>query len=275
MVLLPQQSAEEKINDLIEKEIIFQYPRSYLGYSELGGKCKRAIWYSFRWCKLRETSSRMKRLFERGDWEEERIIADLKKIGIEVYGEQKIIKGLAGHIYGHIDGLAEKVPGFENQILLLEFKTANQKRFDSFKKNGIKKTEQVYYYQAQSYMGRLKLHKCLFILTNKNTEERWPKIIDFDDDEYNKIEHIAFEILSTDIPPDRISNNPTWYECKFCNFKKICHHGNKILKSCRTCKKCVIEDEGVFRCAIIDKSLSLQNQKDACSKYEILEDIYK
>ncbi len=273
MVLLPQPTKEEIINDLIESKSEESYSRDYLGYSQLGGNCKRAIWYNFRWCKLNKTSARMQRLFKRGDWEEDRIIADLEAIGVEVYGQQKTVKGLAGHIYGHIDGLAENVPGFENQILLLEFKTANQKRYEKFKKDGIKKTAQHYYYQAISYMGKLNLQKCLFIVTNKNDESRWMKIIDFNDEEFSKIEHIGFQILSTDIPPERIGL-PTWYECKFCHYKDICHEGEKILKSCRSCQHGTIEDEGVWKCGLTDKNLSIEDQKKACDQYLLLKDMY-
>ncbi len=272
MVLIPQETLEEKINNLIENEIIKEYPRTYIGYSELGGSCSRKIWYNFRWFKLKETSARMARLFKRGDWEEERIEKDLEKIGITVFGKQKTIIGLANHIKGHIDALLENVLTI-NEIILAEFKTANQKRFDKFKKdNDILKTQPEYYYQAQSYMGKLKLNKCLFIVTNKNTEERWMKIIEFDEETFLKIEAKAFDILTAEIPPERIGNS-TWYECKYCHFKDVCHFGAKFLKSCRSCKNICIEENGVWACGLDYKQLTVTEQKNACDKYVPLENL--
>ena len=273
MVKIPQEPTQQKIKRLIEDDFKKDYPRSYLGYSELGGKCKRAIWYNFRWFKLRKTSARMLRLFKRGDWEEGRIVNDLEKIGIEFYGSQKVVKGLAGHIFGHIDGLLEKVPDLENEIILAEFKTANQKNFDKFKKDGVLKTNPTYYYQAQSYMGKLKLNKCLFCLTNKNTEERWFDIIDFDVEAFEYIEKVAYDILVAEYPPPKISESPSWYECKYCHFNDVCHFNGEVLKSCRSCKKVCLENEGKWICSLDNKCLSIDDQKKACDQYQQMENI--
>ena len=272
MVLLPQESLEEKINNLIENNITKDYPRTYIGYSELGQSCSRKIWYNFRWFKLKETSARMARLFERGDWEEVRLEKDLQRINIIIFGQQKTIFGIANHIQGHIDALLTEVPGITGTILG-EFKTANQKRFDKFKKdNDILKTQPEYYYQAQSYMGKLNLKKCLFIVTNKNTEERWMKIIEFDKEAFDKIETKAFDILTAEIPPERIGAS-TWYECKYCHFKDVCHFGVKFLKTCRSCKNVNIEENGVWACGLDGKQLTVTDQKNACDKYVPLENL--
>ncbi len=272
MVLIPKDSIEDFIQVKIESQSIIEYPRSHIGYSELGESCSRKIWYSFRWCKLKETSARVKRLLSRGDWEEERIVTDLGRIGIITNDRQKEVAGLAGHIFGHIDGILTNIPGIEDEKVLAEFKTANQKRFDNFVKFGVKRAESSYYYQSQSYMGKLNIKKCLFVITNKNDENRYMELVDFNETDFEKIESKALDILTTDNPPSRIGPS-TWYECKFCRFRDICHFKGKILKSCRTCQYCVIKDNGVFYCNKFDHNLTIQQQKDACNYYIKLKEL--
>ena len=274
MAKIPQPTPAEIINQRIEEGAIEEYPRWYIGYSELGGACAREIWYNFRWVKLRSTIPRMKRLFSRGDWEEERLEADLLRVGVEIFDKQREVVGLANHILGHIDGVLLGVPGMECDEILAEFKTANQKNFDKIKKDGVKKATPKYYSQAQAYMGKLTLNRCLFIVTNKNDEKRYMEMIKFDEDEYDKIEHRAFAILETDVPPARIGG-PTWFECKFCNFHKICHKNAEILKSCRSCKNGTIEDEGKWTCGLDGRVLTLEDQRKGCDKYQLLEEIRK
>ena len=65
-------------------------PRSaYEGYgigaSALGTPCDRQIWLTLRWASPPETpTGRQLRIFERGDIEEERVLADLRRAGIEI-----------------------------------------------------------------------------------------------------------------------------------------------------------------------------------------------
>lgn len=59
--------------------------RRHLGGSLIGRKCSREIWYGFRWAKKNTHSGRMLRLFNRGHREEERLVAWLRRIGVELY----------------------------------------------------------------------------------------------------------------------------------------------------------------------------------------------
>ena len=60
--------------------------RPHLGGSQIGNECSRALWYQFRhaWTPLFE--GRLLRLFETGDREEDRIVSNLRAVGVKVWG---------------------------------------------------------------------------------------------------------------------------------------------------------------------------------------------
>ena len=99
--------------------------RNHLGASIIGHKCKRYLWFTFRWVYHHKHTGRMQRLFNTGHKEEARIIEWLQGSGYEIKfedenGKQFRIEGVEGHFGGSIDGLIT-VP--ELGECLLECKT--------------------------------------------------------------------------------------------------------------------------------------------------------
>lgn len=84
------------INSKLEKEQDRQ-GRHHLGGSLIGRKCKRELWYSFRWAQPPEFEGRMLRLFNRGHREEDRFVEWLRSIGVEHYPFQPVDYVLAYH----------------------------------------------------------------------------------------------------------------------------------------------------------------------------------
>lgn len=58
--------------------------RKHLGGSLIGRKCKRQLWYSFRWARTVNHKARMLRLFNRGHREEFEFVKHLRRVGINV-----------------------------------------------------------------------------------------------------------------------------------------------------------------------------------------------
>lgn len=71
--------------------------RRHLGGSLIGRKCKRELWYSFRWALPPRHSGRMLRLFNRGHREEDRFVEWLRSVGVELYPFQPVEYVLAYH----------------------------------------------------------------------------------------------------------------------------------------------------------------------------------
>ena len=247
-------------------------PRSYLGMSGLGNPCIRSVWLGWRKASIIDpTPPRIKRIFERGDWEEYRVRRDLRLIGCKVHSDQKTVEGFAGHAKGHIDGEIENLPDAPKTPHLFECKTANDLNFKKFVKLGCKKANIIYYSQTQRYMGGLKLTRCLFVAVNKNNEDRYFERIKFDKDFYKELLEVEEHIIMSELPPE-ILFPENHQNCKYCDHKEVCRGRIPPVKNCRTCKKCDIYDKGIWKCAnplskFNKKELDFNQQIEGCPKY--------
>jgi hypothetical protein len=262
---------KNKVEHAIEFGLTKQKQRPYLGYSGLGNPCMRKLWMDFRWCYTQSLEPRIQRLFNRGHAEENIIIADLYGAGMAVKNREAEVVGLAHHVLGHIDGEVLYVPDWPNHVLLLEMKTMKLSKFKEYLKVGLKKFSPTYWGQIHSYMGKRKLHACLYVVTCKDNEERDYKIIPFCQDTYDQMETVAVNVLTSEDIPDRIGKK-TWYACKICSAKGTCHGGNEVNRNCRTCEYADIEELGKWSCSYYNesKNLTTAEQREGCVKYERL-----
>ena len=258
-----------KIHQIMEAPERWQLPRQYLGGSQLNHPCARYLWYTFRWCYKSPIHPRNERIFERGHLEEPRVIRDLIKHDMTVSDSQKELDIFMGHIKAHPDGVVHNVPDAPKTPHLLEIKTMANKYFVKVKKNGVQEEHQVYYGQAQTYMGEMGLTRGLFIITNKDNEDRYYERVKFDPGMHEMLNMKGIDIVTTEVPPPKIGNSD-WYECKMCDAARICHFDRYKLKTCRTCTKVSMMPEGKWRCNVNCIDLSLKNQEEACMEYEPL-----
>lgn len=242
------------IERAVESNSHYSLPREYLGMSEIGHSCPRYLWYTFRWCYNMLISARQQRIFDRGDLEEERILKDLRHCNIRIGDTQREMVGAFGHLRGHCDGVAIGIMDAPKTPHLLELKSMASKYFTILQKDGIKKAQPVYWAQAQMYMGYLGLTRALFIVTNKDNEERYYERIRFDQSAFNDLNDKALDIIATDVPPPKIGG-PDWYECKWCDARGVCHGGEEPFRTCRTCSKVAMKGEGKWECTKDQKVL--------------------
>ena len=274
MVLLSAHNIKETTLHLIDSPVIHQEHRPYLGASQLGHTCDRYLWYSFRWCYESEISSRLQRLFNRGHREEPEIIKELEKIGIKCYGDQTEFVAGHGHIRGHCDGMADNVPEAPKTTHLLEFKTMNDKSFKDLKKKGLKMSKPVYWAQVQLYMHGLGLTRCLHINVNKNDDDLYIERIRYDEEDALSLLRKGMDILYSEFPPIK-KLSPTWYECKWCNAKGICHGNQHIHETCRTCEHGDLVVDGNWECSYNGPehatTLTVERQRIGCTEYKQIE----
>lgn len=272
-----------RVEELLESGFAKQErPRKYLGCSQIGGFCQRKVWYQFRWFKMEDFTHRQKRLFARGHNEEPYIHADLKKIGVKIISKQEGASTAEGHIKGHNDGILTNVPNDKKKTKYLnEIKTANEKSFNSLLRCRNKAENQVainlwnmaYYVQVILYMYLFKLKKCLYIVVNKNDDQRFYEIIKADTEQAEYWLNKAVDLINRKTPPDRIGNS-TFYYCKNfkCNYYLICHCGKNPDKNCRTCKALEAVEKGKWRCKKKKKNISFKKQQKACKRYQMIRD---
>ena len=204
--------------------------RPHLGGSQIGNHCARALWYQFRHASTESFEGRMLRLFETGDREEERIVANLRAIGVEVWevdpetGKQINYTACGGHFGLSLDGIGI---GFSESKAphTLEFKTMNDKSFTQTKAKGVKISKPVYWAQCQVGMYLAKIDRCFFFAVNKNNDEIYAERITLDRAEGAALISKAEMIVFDEKPPAKIADDPSKFACRFCSYIPICHGG--------------------------------------------------
>lgn len=242
-------------------------PRPYLGMSQIGHSCDRYLWYSFRWCFKKQIDARLKRLFKRGHREEKEIVCELEQIGIKCYDDQAEVSMAFGYSKGHCDGKAIGVIEAPKTEHLLEFKTMSDKYFKMMIKQGVKVSKPIYYAQCQIYMYKLGLTRALFIVVNKNNDAYYIERVKLDKGFAEDLERKAEKIVLSETPPTK-EFLPTWYECKFCDARSICHGNVEIEKTCRTCIHCDLIGEGKWTCKGVE--MTTAEQRVICSDYKMI-----
>lgn len=249
--------------------------RGYLGASVLGETCARKIWYGFNWYLNSRFDGRMLRLFNRGHLEEPRMLALLELIGCEIYtrdthGNNFTVTDCDGYFGGTCDGVIVGIPDLPHgEACVAEFKTHNAKSFADLIKHGARGSKPSHYTQGNLYGFKLKVKSVLYMAVNKDTDEIYAEIIPINPEHARECLDKAVRIISSKVPPARISETSSYYICKFCDFSKICHSNQKPIKNCRTCTQREVVGNGQWGCRKHNTKLTVEAQKIGCDQYEV------
>lgn len=159
------------------------------------------------------------------------------------------------HFSGSLDGIMLGVPGLDpNEQVLLEFKTHNTKSFVALKNadgpHKVKQAKPQHWGQMQIYMHKKQLKFALYMAVNKNDDDIYLELVEYDPLEGPLQIEKAQRIIAAKQPPNRIGMHPAWFDCKFCDFKQVCHYAEPMLKNCRTCIHSSPVEEGQWRCGL-------------------------
>ena len=246
-----------------------------LGASSIGAECRRALWYQFRHCDELESDGRKLRLLRRGNLEEAQLIADLRAAGVEVEafdpktGQQYEFTDLAGHFVAKIDGAALGLPEAPKTWHCLSFKTASDKNWKEMQKKGIQAAQPKYWAQSQVEMHLAGFERAIVIVVNKNDDEIYVERIHYDREAAERLIAKARAIIEAPEPLERLSEDTTYYQCRFCNARRVCHEKRLPGPSCRTCVHSTPELDGAGRwsCAYHMKDLSAFEQGAGCDDH--------
>lgn len=253
--------------------------RPHLGASLIGKSCERSLWYTFRWALAKQFDGRMLRLFESGHLAEPRVIANLTRAGLEVHaldaaGGQWRISDHGGHFGGSMDGACMGVIEAPKTWHVLEIKTSNQKGFDAMLKLGVAKSKPVHYAQMQVYMGQTGMERALYVMVCKNNDDIHVERVEFDAVEFSRLMAKALRVIDATEPPLRISEDPSWYECKMCDHAPVCHGTEAPDVNCRTCAHSTPElrgDAGRWQCAQHDGAdIPMATQRTGCKTHRYI-----
>jgi len=290
MAALPQ-SVVDPVADAIFAHYKAKYStepqRPYLGASAIGKPCLRQHWYSFRWSKPAEFSGRLYRVFQSGHLQEPRIYDDLAAIGCTVYdldpatGKQwSFTEPVSGHHFkGNADGIVTGLPQAPKSPHVLEIKTASAKMFAEMQKSGVKKAKPEHYAQMQMYMkwsidlyGENGCTRAIYIVVNKDTDDIYTERLEYDKAEAQAIIDKALAVITATEPPVGISQDPSWYECKFCDYHSICHGTDVPTPTCRSCAHVTPEMDGNARwsCAVHQNDIPVATQRTGCDTHRYI-----
>lgn len=235
----PSDAKAEKVKELVDEAILKkqeQKPRrKYIGASSLGDQCSRKIQYRYMNVPIDEGKDfppRTLRIFALGHILEDEIAEMIKDAGFDLRtskkdGSQFGFSVADDQIKGHIDGVICGGPVDFDYPCLWECKTANDKKFNEFVRNGVAKANPVYAAQVALYQAYMDLadNPALFTVYNKNTSEIYYEWVPFNAELAQRTSDKAANILTAtkagDILP-RIAQNADFFVCKMCEFQQKC-----------------------------------------------------
>lgn len=253
--------------------------RAHLGASVIGGACDRAIWYGFRWASRARHTGRLLRLFETGHLAEARFVANLRRIGVTVLdldpatGRQWTLRDATGHFGGSMDAVAIGLPEAPKTWHVCEFKTHSERSFLALQKDGVAASKPAHWAQMQVYMHLAGLDRAFYLAVNKNTDELYQERIHADVEAGLRLLAKAERIIAAARPPARISDDPAWWQCRFCDHHAVCHADAVPERHCRSCLHATAVADGKWHCTRHDTVLSPQDQATGCAAHLLIPDL--
>ena len=287
MINLENKDDREKLEELIENDIdqfcsdfYFEGHRKHLGASIMGEACSRKLFYIFRWVKNIKHEGRVQRIFNVGNEAEPRFIKYLEGIGFEFLmptDRQHRISGCDGHYGGSLDGKCIAPARYnlsEPLIFINEFKTNNTGAgFNAVEKDGVAKAKPKHYAQLCQYGFKEKLKYGLYLIENKNDSSITIKIVELDWTYGASLERKAEEVIYSKQPPNRISDNPAFFDCKYCDYISICHEGEAVEKNCRSCKFAVPAPNKEWGCTRYNQIIPADYIKVGCDMHSSINEV--
>lgn len=247
-------------------------PRPHLGASEIGKPCDRDLWYGFRWGVTKKFPGRVKRLLNRGKREEDLLLSELRAIDVEIYEvdpetkQQHRFDAIGGHFGGSCDAIGRGFPEAPKSWCVVEFKTHNAKSFAELVKQGVGRAKPEHYAQMQIYMGLAEIERAMYLAVNKDTDDIYSEWIHFDQKVFDALMQRAQKVIDAGEPLERVMDDPTWFQCKFCNHFGLCHENRVAQKNCRTCAYST-PVEGGWHCGLYDRGLPYEEQRLGCRSH--------
>lgn len=239
--------------------------------SELGSECDRSLFYTLRWTSPTEViSGRKHRIFERGDIEEGRVIADLRRAGIDVLDRDPVTEkqfrfAMAnGFIRGKADGLGSGFPEAPKTEHVIEIKSLSAADWRGIIRHGLRKHKPMHWHQLHAGVIALGRTRGIYIGVNKDTEEILAERIHADVEEGNRQEARILRLVDMNEAPGRIADKPDSFACKFCRHHGHCHSEAPARRNCRTCLHFTFTADGAGHCDRFDqpRAPSVQGQGD-------------
>ena len=217
------------VNDAIERAAAqaAELPRSYLGASIVGGECLRKVQYDW-WCTPTH-SARLREIFDRGHYFEERSRQLLSKAGFQFAPPETLaFSTVNGLLRGHADGKIIAGPELPSLTypFLWEHKAVNAKNWRALERDGLEKSFPQYAAQVALYQAYLDVtNPALFTALNADICERLHLLVPFDAARAQAWSDRAVNIIEAtragELLPRFTDDDGDW-RCKMCSHRGRC-----------------------------------------------------
>lgn len=272
----------EAVDTALEAEQV-RRPRPYLGMSAVGRECDRELWYSFRWCSQLAFNAATLKRFADGHHGEDLQAARLRKVeGIELHTEDKDggqfgFHDLGGHFSGHMDGAILGLLQAAKTWHVWEHKQVDEKKQRKLEKlkqehgekGALAVWDATYYAQAQLYMHYSGMRRHYLTCSTPGGRHTVSCRTEYDKETAVRMIDRARSIITAPTPPPKLSEDPEYFVCRWCDHRSTCHEQKIPEVSCRTCVHATPETDGDRRwsCALWSKDLPLAEQMDGCDQH--------
>lgn len=260
--------------------------RPYLGMSGLGQSCAKKTWFDFRWATPKRMKASSIKAIQDGFAGEDVMAKRLRLVsGVSLLtanpntGEQFGFVSEDGHVKGHMDGAIIGILEAPKTWHVWEHKQVNETKFNKLQnlvselgeKEALQKWDETYYGQAQCYMGFSGMHRHFLTVASPGGRAFISVRTEFKKEKFDFLMDKANRIVNAATPPDGISADPTYYECKWCDHKELCHGSAAPVPTCRSCAHSTPVAGGEWEChyyaAVIP---TVEAQKAGCEQHRII-----
>lgn len=237
---------------------------------DIGLECDRQIWLAFRRASAPEVIDwRKRRIFERGNIEEDRLLDLLRLVDCEVWGQQDRVRAAGGHLRGKIDGRALGLKEAPKTEHIVECKSMKQEVFRQVAKLGVKEGKPEHYATFQFYMHGLGINRVYYMASNKNDEDLHFERVAYDAEAAIRAVARIERIINMPEPPGRLCAKRDDFRGVFCRQAEVCWGEVKPRAHCRSCLHStpLMDGNAGWDCARWQKPLSLTEQDAGCEAH--------
>lgn len=290
MAALPQIAADptlDAVDAAIERRGNAEPSRRYLGMSEIGRECRRALWYGFRWCSASAFDAAALRRFEDGHRTEDLEADRLSLVdGVQLHtidprsGQQFGHSDIGGHFRGHMDGAILGLLQAPSTWHVWEHKATNDKKQGQLvkliaehgEKQALAEWDPVYYAQAVLYMHYSGMKRHYLTCSNAGGRRTISCRTNASATAAKGNIEKARQIIQAPEPLARLSEKPEFYQCTWCSHHGICHDKALPQVNCRTCAHSTpeMDGDGRWSCARYKCDIPTEQQRNGCHDHVFL-----
>lgn len=254
-----------------------------LSMGDIGNPCDRAMFYGFRWAgEPAPFPADVLKRFADGHHGEALQAARLRLVdGLTLWDRdpnrddrQFAFDDCGGHLQGRIDGVIIGLLQSPKTLHVWEHKQVeekSQRKLERLKeergeKHALFAWKPMYWSTAQLYMHYTELTRHYMTVATPGGRHTISVRTDYEKHYAEQLAARANQIVNATRAPPRISEDPTWHECRWCRSYAICHQGAPAPRNCRTCLASTPVDGG-WRCDRWNKPLSREEQKAGCKDH--------